>query len=87
MRQDDGEEERTGGIVGKADTPGPRITHTTNRNWAHYFQEMTGVLIDAGLTIRALGEHDISDRRPFPCWSTTGIARVGSCLVAFPGFP
>lgn len=66
MRQDDGEEERTGGIVGKAEAPGPRITHTTNHNWAHDFQEMTGVLIDAGLTIRALGEHDISDWKALP---------------------
>lgn len=66
MRQDDGEEERTGGIVGKAEAPGPRITHTTNHNCAHDFQEMTGVLIVPGLTIRALREHDISDCKALP---------------------
>ncbi|AKV55257.1 SAM dependent methyltransferase [Bifidobacterium actinocoloniiforme DSM 22766] len=40
-------------------TPGSagRIAHTSNHNWSHDFQEMTGVLLAAGLTIEALGEY------------------------------
>lgn len=38
-----------------------RIEHTTNHNWAHDFQEMTGALLDAGLAIEAIGEHAVTD--------------------------
>lgn len=49
-------------------TPGSEgsIRHTHNHNWAHDFHEMVGVLLDAGLTIEAIGEHDVTDWRSLP---------------------
>lgn len=44
----------------------PKITHTHNHNWAHDFDEMTTVLIDAGLRIEKIGEYDISDWQSTP---------------------
>ena len=44
----------------------PRITHTTNHNWAHDFQEISGALLDAGLTIEAIGEHNVDDWQSLP---------------------
>ncbi|WP_202961851.1 class I SAM-dependent methyltransferase [Bifidobacterium bombi] len=43
-----------------------KITHMRNHNWAHDFAEMTGVLLDAGLEIRELGEHEESDWKSLP---------------------
>lgn len=43
-----------------------RIRHTTNHNWAHDFQEMTCALLNAGLTIEAIGEHDVTDWKALP---------------------
>ncbi|WEV59759.1 class I SAM-dependent methyltransferase [Bifidobacterium sp. ESL0728] len=47
-------------------TATPKITHTHNHNWAHDFDEMTTVLIDAGLRIEKIGEYDISDWQSTP---------------------
>ena len=44
----------------------PRITHTTNHNWAHDFQEISGALLEAGLTIEAIGEHNVDDWQSLP---------------------
>ncbi|WP_198184052.1 class I SAM-dependent methyltransferase [Bifidobacterium choladohabitans] len=44
----------------------PQITHTTNHNWAHDFQEISGALLDAGLTIEAIGEHNVDDWQSLP---------------------
>ena len=44
----------------------PRITHTTNHNWAHDFQEISSALLDAGLTIEAIGEHNVDDWQSLP---------------------
>lgn len=44
----------------------PVITHTRNHNWAHDFQEITGALLGAGLTIEALGEHEQTDWKALP---------------------
>ncbi len=38
-----------------------KIQHTHNHNWAHDFQEITSVLLKAGLTIESLGEYQTSD--------------------------
>lgn len=42
------------------------IQHTRNHNWAHDFQEITSVLLKAGLTIEALGEQRITDWQALP---------------------
>jgi SAM-dependent methyltransferase len=42
------------------------IAHTRNHNWAHDFQELTTSLLEAGLTIEALGEHQESDWQALP---------------------
>ena len=39
----------------------PQITHTTNHNWAHDFQEISSALLEAGLAIETLGEHNVDD--------------------------
>ncbi|WEV65176.1 methyltransferase domain-containing protein [Bifidobacterium sp. ESL0764] len=44
----------------------PKITHIHNHNWAHDFDEMTRVLIDAGLRIERIGEYDVSDWQSLP---------------------
>ena len=44
----------------------PQITHTTNHNWAHDFQEISSALLDAGLTIEAIGEHNVDDWQSLP---------------------
>ena len=37
-----------------------QITHTTNHNWAHDFQEISSALL-AGLAIETIGEHNLDD--------------------------
>ncbi|MDF7663804.1 methyltransferase domain-containing protein [Bifidobacterium sp. ESL0763] len=44
----------------------PKITHVHNHNWAHDFDEMTRVLIDAGLRIERIGEYDVADWQALP---------------------
>jgi SAM-dependent methyltransferase len=43
-----------------------KIAHTRNHNWAHDFQEMTSVLLDAGLVIESVGEHEETDWQALP---------------------
>ncbi len=43
------------------DNPGTKITHMTNHNWNHDFQEIVGSLIEAGLQIEFLGEYDVTE--------------------------
>ncbi|RBP99334.1 SAM-dependent methyltransferase [Bifidobacterium xylocopae] len=49
-------------------TPGSagKVHHTSNHNWSHDFQEMTSVLLAAGLSIEALGEHPEVDWPALP---------------------
>lgn len=42
------------------------IEHTRNHNWSHDFQEIAGSLLGAGLTLEALGEHEVADWRSLP---------------------
>ena len=44
----------------------PQITHTINHNWAHDFQEISSALLETGLTIEAIGEHDVDDWQSLP---------------------
>ena len=44
-----------------ADGTKPQITHTTNHNWAHDFQEISSALLEPGLAIETLGEHNVDD--------------------------
>lgn len=43
-----------------------KIKHQTNHNWAHDFAEIINSLIAAGLTIKNVGEHKISDWKSLP---------------------
>ncbi|WEV52389.1 class I SAM-dependent methyltransferase [Bifidobacterium sp. ESL0704] len=54
------------GSVGSTSRQAPKITHIHNHNWAHDFDEMTRVLIDAGLRIERIGEYDVSDWQSLP---------------------
>ncbi|WEV76006.1 methyltransferase domain-containing protein [Bifidobacterium sp. ESL0800] len=62
---DDANSKNTVGSKSNA-SPKPKITHTHNHNWAHDFDEMTRVLIDAGLRIERIGEYDVSDWQSLP---------------------
>ncbi|KFI82503.1 class I SAM-dependent methyltransferase [Bifidobacterium psychraerophilum] len=42
------------------------IAHSHNHNWAHDFEDVTGNLLNAGLEIAAIGEHDVTDWRALP---------------------
>lgn len=44
----------------------PQITHTINHNWAHDFQEISSALLETGLTIETIGEHDVDDWQSLP---------------------
>ncbi|BDR59910.1 class I SAM-dependent methyltransferase [Lactobacillus xylocopicola] len=43
-----------------------KINHQVNHNWAHDFQEIINSLIGAGLTIKNVGEHRITDWQALP---------------------
>ncbi|MCT6847698.1 MAG: class I SAM-dependent methyltransferase, partial [Lactobacillus helsingborgensis] len=43
-----------------------KIKHQTNHNWAHDFAEIINTLINAGLTIKNVGEHQVSDWQSLP---------------------
>lgn len=43
-----------------------KITHTRNHNWAHDFHDITHALIQSGLSIESLGEHDIAEWKSLP---------------------
>lgn len=45
---------------------GGKLTHTVNHNWAHDFQEIIGALLQAGLVLESLHEHDVADWRSLP---------------------
>ena len=45
----------------------PQITHTTNHNWAHDFQEISSALLEAGLAIEAIGECNVDDWQSLQC--------------------
>ena len=48
-------------------TDGPAtLAHTTNHEWRHDLSEVVTALIDAGLTVEALGEHPVMDWALFP---------------------
>ena len=61
----------TSAVDSAEDETKPRITHTTNHNWAHDFQEISSVLLEAGLTIEAIGEHDVADWQSLPMLEST----------------
>ena len=42
------------------------IPHTRNHNWAHDFHDITHALIQSGLSIESLGEHDIAEWKSLP---------------------
>ncbi|WEV64694.1 methyltransferase [Bifidobacterium sp. ESL0732] len=52
--------------AGNESSEAPKITHIHNHNWAHDFDEITRVLIDAGLRIERIGEYDVSDWQSLP---------------------
>lgn len=43
-----------------------KIKHQTNHNWAHDFAEIINTLINAGLTIKNVGEYQVSDWQSLP---------------------
>lgn len=42
------------------------LAHTRNHNWAHDFQEVVGALLEAGLVVEAVGEHEVADWQSLP---------------------
>lgn len=49
-----------------ASTSTAKVKHQRNHNWAHDFQEIISVLVGAGLTVEALGEHQETDWQALP---------------------